>query len=1185
MTTARARSSDSPGGERDHSPERHRSGGPRRSVGPVAPSLQMKPAVVGAAGDAFEKEADHAAQKVVQGKAAAEELSPVSPQALQRLAQVPAVSEDDVKEGGGVAQALFDEEEEPVAATSTHADTATDTDTGPAQAKAIDSSGPRAVDVPRPGVGTPLAPETKGRLESGLGADLGGVRVHDDAAARSTADSMGAKAFTQGSDISLGSGQSADDLGLMAHEAAHVVQQAGGSGSVAQRDRTTGSTTAPAAAPAAGLPEVTQKAWPDGSAIDTTTTPKKTVKLATLRVPATKKKATEAKLPTGVEIGLPRDTNQSAKWKKDLKSSAQDAATKVLAKPEVAATKDADGNFYLVNDKAAKQPVIVTSESLGDLALRPTWDREGVPTRFHVDHRVEYQLGGLDDETNYWLLEEQANMSSGSTIANQLASSLNAVFHKAKTEGVANIPADVASARGGGWAYTIGAISKDPLPVEGRENSNWDYQDVKDGKPVLDHLRAMTDAEMDKAGGTAEKLVLFMGPMGGQRSEIEWGTQAPGGVKKMNDWWFHLGSKEAGKANNNVGLTELSFTPGKGGGGTAKGVLFKEDKKNKSVINEIKKDLKIETRERIPWAGFLDKQKFLNEARTELSFKKLSPIELEEMDLAPGKGLVARGRLLPTVPLIAKAAVDVVIDGDDVYLSKIFTADDFTFPGPIKVGVCSLELRFGLKGFQILGEANFEVQGLGSGRVYAAAGASLDDVSFALGGEFNFLADLFEPARVELWYKDNELGGKGVLGVKEGKVKGLKSAQVTAEFGKEGFKANGTFATTIPGVESGTLAFAYKEDGTVELGGTLSLGSKVPGISSGSVEAQLVRNPEGGWKVSGKIKAVPSIPGVASEITGTYDDGAIQVEATVAYARGMAAGQFTIGLSNKPIDPASGKPGGEPGKDLAAYGGGQVALTLAPWLKATAGLKLLPTGEIEVSGEIGLPAALEIFPRKSLDKELFKVGIDIPIIGISVAGQNVGIFATIAGGAQLQAFFGPAELKDLRLGITWNPDHQENTTVKGHAALALPAGAGIRLSISAALGAGIPIVSARLGLEIGGLLGIEASIGADVDINWTPAAGLVIDAVAKASAEPVFKFDITGFARVDLDLLLKTINLYEKKWQLAAFEYGSGLKLGVSLPVHYQEGKPFEPSLSDVTFEVPTIDPKALLSGLVEKVT
>ena len=294
----------------------------------------------------------------------------------------------------------------------------------------------------------------------------------------------------------------------------------------------------------------------------------------------------------------------------------------MLAKPEVAATKDADGNFYLVNDKAAKQPVIVTGESLGDLALRPTWDREGVPTRFHVDHRVEYQLGGLDDETNYWLLEEQANMSSGSTIANQLAGSLNAVFQKAKAEGVANVPADVASARGGAWAYTINAISPKALPVEGRENSNWDYQDVKDGKPVLDHLRAMTDAEMDKAGGTAEKLVLFMGPEGGQRAEIEWGTKAPGGVKKMNDWWFYLGSKEAGKTHNNVGLTELSFTPGKGGRGTAKGVLFKEDKKNEGRDQRDQEGSQDRDARADPdWAGFLDKQRFLNEARTELSFK------------------------------------------------------------------------------------------------------------------------------------------------------------------------------------------------------------------------------------------------------------------------------------------------------------------------------------------------------------------------------------------------------------------------------------------------------------------------------------------------------------------------------------------------------------------------------------
>lgn len=75
--------------------------------------------------------------------------------------------------------------------------------------------------------GKPLPPSVRPRLESSLGLDLGAVRVHADATAAKAARSLGAKAFTHGRDIWLGSGQSADDLRLMAHEVAHVVQQDG----------------------------------------------------------------------------------------------------------------------------------------------------------------------------------------------------------------------------------------------------------------------------------------------------------------------------------------------------------------------------------------------------------------------------------------------------------------------------------------------------------------------------------------------------------------------------------------------------------------------------------------------------------------------------------------------------------------------------------------------------------------------------------------------------------------------------------------------------------------------------------------------------------------------------------------------------------------------------------------------
>ena len=78
------------------------------------------------------------------------------------------------------------------------------------------------------GAGAPLSSSVKAPLERSFGADLGGVRVHTENSASVAADALGAKAFAHGSDIVLSSRASANDLGLMAHETAHVLQQNGG---------------------------------------------------------------------------------------------------------------------------------------------------------------------------------------------------------------------------------------------------------------------------------------------------------------------------------------------------------------------------------------------------------------------------------------------------------------------------------------------------------------------------------------------------------------------------------------------------------------------------------------------------------------------------------------------------------------------------------------------------------------------------------------------------------------------------------------------------------------------------------------------------------------------------------------------------------------------------------------------
>ena len=78
----------------------------------------------------------------------------------------------------------------------------------------------------------PLSPQTRAFMEPRFGADFSGVRVHAGHQAEAAASRLNARAFTHGRDVWLGRGESEGDRRLMAHELTHVVQQAGGGGTV-----------------------------------------------------------------------------------------------------------------------------------------------------------------------------------------------------------------------------------------------------------------------------------------------------------------------------------------------------------------------------------------------------------------------------------------------------------------------------------------------------------------------------------------------------------------------------------------------------------------------------------------------------------------------------------------------------------------------------------------------------------------------------------------------------------------------------------------------------------------------------------------------------------------------------------------------------------------------------------------
>jgi hypothetical protein len=632
-------------------------------------------------------------------------------------------------------------------------------------------------------------------------------------------------------------------------------------------------------------------------------------------------------------------------------------------------------------------------------------------------------------------------------------------------------------------------------------------------------------------------------------------------------------------------MTSKSF-PGAVAGGDGSGPLgtLTFDAKAKSkVFKQFKNGPRPITVNRIPgatYAGYIDK-KAVRALLGGLELKPFSPITVTEFDIAP-EGVLVAGVIQPDIPIIRDAPIDFEVRGDNVTLSKTFNSGEITVPRPLQIKDTSLTVSLSTEnGLDVKGQLDFGIERVGEGYVKAGRGA---DKGLDLEGRFAFDTKLFDPAEITMAYREGKFSAEGKLGIKDGKVKGIKSANVTASYKEGVLKADGTAELSIPGIQRGSMSLTYSDAEGLMIAGAFQLADNIPGIRSGSVEAKVFQRPGAeGYEVTARGTAVPKIPGIDAKVTASYENGAFTIEGTAAYEKGMLKGSVLIGATNRPVDD-QGRPGGEPTAQLRAYGGGTVTIRIAPWLQGTIGIRLLPNGEMEVSGSVGLPSSIQLFPEKRLDKNIFKVGIDIPIVGLSVAGQRVGIFANITGGADLSAGIGPGQLQELGLSVTYNPDRESETHVTGGAKLHIPAHAGLRLFVRGGLGVGIPLVSATAGIEIGGSIGLEGALDAGVTVDWTPTQGLKLDAFGEIYVEPKLKFDITGFVLVEFDYWIDTATLYEKRWQLAAFEYGSGLRFGVKFPVKYEEGKPFDISLSDVQFQVPDIKPKELLGDLVKQI-
>ena len=997
------------------------------------------------------------------------------------------------------------------------------------------------------GMGSPLPPQVLQEMESKFGQELAAVTIHNDAEAAELCKELNARAFTVGNDIYFAPAEFAPETEagkeLLAHELTHVVQQQDSVKrklyrSVDPADNGQPHTGDPAAAAAYQ-------------------------NLVTIDIPAPKAQhaamyqawasANRLKRPRGRRVA--RNTAQISNWNSSIQVT-ETAVRAKLTEKNIGVPNDPNGKVALsINGRERMEKTI---PELTTALKIPTWDRLGSPRRFQVDHKVEYQAASQDPQVdtiaNYELFDPFLNRSSGGSlmvsIRRNVQNYLSTVDpYKTRTSNPKASWADAGSWLGG-HEITFEHVRGGGGGVASINVGSWSQEDIETIKP-LDRAQEAPDP----AKGSASTFVLTSSGGGFQLARI------PHPAAQAT--FATPAAAATAIAGLRLGQITLNGTEGSAAAGAVIGSL-QASYDLPPQWTPATPDLTLNLKSAGEYMGAPDQVPALD-----LDFRGLSPVHFDSVQMEAGR-LMAQGALTPSVPLF-NAPVMVTLTGNDLIFSLTYNSGQLNLPIPgVTIDDASVMLFYSANdGFGASGTLFFSVPNLGDGSmtVGVSRGAGLN-----IGGSFDFDSSLFDRARIEIWYRNNQFGGSGTIGIDSpDKIKGIRSANITASYTAGAFAAIGEVQPDIPGVQQAALSVAYSEAAGLTIGGNLQLTAN-PAIRSGSIDVS-VNKLEEAWKVRATGTAQPAIPGVDSQLTVSYDDGAFTAEFSGSYRRGMLSGTVTVGASNRAVG-ADGRPSGDPlpGGALNIYGSGSATIQIAPWLQGTAGIRFDPSGEVTVSGEIGIPNNVEIFARREINKSLFSVAVQVPIVP--------GIVAEVGGGLTAVAGIGPGVIDRLSLGITYNPAHEENTHVTGDAHLRVPADAGLRLSVRAGIGLGITGASATGGLEIGGTLGIDGAAEAGVHIDWTPTSGLDLTANLSVHAQPSFTFDISGYVAVTA----LGFSVYDKRWQLASYQFGSDYRFGISLPVHYHEGEPFNISLDDVQFEVPEISPGDILSGLISRI-
>ncbi len=1075
----------------------------------------------------------------------------------------------------------------------------------------------------RPATG--LDPGTRARVENAVGHDLSDVRVHKDSTAAGAADALGAKAFTVGRDVFFGAGQynpaTTGGQKLIAHEAAHTVQQRGGSAG-AQRIQRAPASPAKPTTPAAKTKKLEGPDW----SIDLTPTKEApqggTVHVPTLELPmllGSLKGSANAIGPASASGALPienqpftrfpqvprvdrEDGAAFEKWVKAMRSTCSVKVmalldTQLKAQTDCAPISNAAGkDVYVLKRKTVKSDTIdtllvgtVEELSQADGVLRPMVRRAtGAAFDYDADHILEDQLGGLDDATNMWLLDRSYNRSVGTKIKTRIDASIKSVLEKAAAEEKkqkdeknveieGTLPPDIQHVKQK-WTLIFNKV------VDGKfDNATKDYwtrDDILKGAQ-LPLFAALTEPELVRQGfkydptQKPKRINVFPARDGGTAVQF---VVSDDGQSLKNPFHFFRGISITGPVDYKPDAlksngTALITIPVKYEKRKQKG------DKNSPLISACG-NVTVKHDTQLGFGGYVTRESITGMFK-ESDFGPLSPMSFPDVGISPEGELSASGQISATKALFPNLQVPIFLRGDDIGLSFPIPSDKLSL-GPVSVTDAAIEMGVGGSGFFLQGSAAILVKDVGQGTI--SARVEKDDV--LLSGDFALDMDFLDPAKISCVYSlaKDDFTATATLGVKKDALPGVDTGNVTVTITRSSVTVLGTLG--LGGIMAGsTITIGYAPDtGLLIEGKDLPLAvAKLPGVNDAKLTVRAVRNPDTlAWAISGGGKASLSAGGATGALDILFDGTAVTFAGRVDVAKGPAKGWLQIIGTNRATD-GEGKPiENGPVGDLHIWGKGEATVSFGKVLTGTAGIEYTPDGHVIVSGEIAMPPTYDLFPKKDLSPKdpLFHVAPpDFPIWGVKVGPVGFGIFAFVDASIRAEAFVGPGQLRDAKVHATLDLDKPEDAIVDGHAQFFVPSYAGLVLDVGGGVKAQVAVafVKGRVGLY--GKLGLGVDGSFDVDVHWNQADGFSVGAEAKVVARPKFELGVEASITAGVDVGLFDIDKTWGPWQKSLGSFGPDMQLSAAFPMAWSEKSGLDIDPGRVKIDRPQIDAKQIMKG------